>query len=116
MRVISHIKDQMQTGNFNHNAGLPQARWELSDAQKPVNRLLAMVHRVREGLTRKDAALTKWKVQPRGTSAELWSLHDRPSLVLVVNSLHVVVQSCAVGKLTAEAVKDEWALVTSPAA
>ena len=116
LRVIAHIRDQLQTGNFNHNAGLPRARWELSDAQRPVNRLLALVHRLREGLTRKDPALTKWKVQPRGTSAELWSLHDRPLLVFVVNSANVVVQSSAVGKLTAEGVEKEWAQVLSPAA
>ena len=116
LRLITHIKDQLATGAFNHKAGLPRARWEPSEARKPLNRLLAHVHRLHERLSEKVPDLTKWKVQPRGTSAELWSLSGRPSLVIVVSPSYTVVQSAPVGSLSAEDVKDEWAQVIAPSA
>ena len=107
-RLITHVKDQLATGAFDHKAGTPRARWEQSEARKPVNRLLAHIHRLHERLTVKAPELTTWRVQPRGTSGELWSMNGRPSLVLVVNPSYVVVQSACVGSLSAEMVKEQW--------
>ena len=116
LRLITHVKDQLATGAFDHKAGAPRARWEQSEARKPVNRLLAHIHRLHERLTVKAPELTTWRVQPRGTSGELWSMNGRPSLVLVVNPSYVVTQSASAGSLSAEAVKEQWAEVIASSA
>ena len=115
LRLISHVKDQLSTGAFNHKAGTPRARWEPSAAQKPVNRLMAQVHRLHERLTGKVSSLATWRVQPRGTLVELWSMDGRPSLVLVVNPSLSVLQSAQVGTISADTVREEWAQVVAEA-